>query len=111
MESSSKHPGDFSKRFGKKRIRADEKDDKPSHRPFSGHVQQVDNSQNDWADKLRPSKISSGTPITRTVSLAVPSSFVRNAQTRELKTYLVGQIARCCAIYEIDEGRDKSVAS
>jgi|SaaInlStandDraft_5_1057022.scaffolds.fasta_scaffold42227_2 methyltransferase len=38
-----------------------------------------------------------------TVSVAIPGSIVKNAQSAELRTYLVGQIARACAIFEIDE--------
>lgn len=38
-----------------------------------------------------------------TVSIAVPSSIVDNAQSPELRSYLVGQIARCLVIYNIDE--------
>ncbi|KAH9813055.1 putative RNA methyltransferase, partial [Melampsora americana] len=38
-----------------------------------------------------------------TISIALPSSIVNNAQTWELKTALVGQIARACAIFSVDE--------
>lgn len=38
-----------------------------------------------------------------TVSIAVPGSFVSNAQTRELQTQLAGQIARAAAVYRVDE--------
>jgi hypothetical protein len=38
-----------------------------------------------------------------TLSIAVPGSIVSNAQTRELKTYLVAQIARAATIYHVDE--------
>ncbi|EQC30713.1 hypothetical protein SDRG_11472 [Saprolegnia diclina VS20] len=38
-----------------------------------------------------------------TVSIAVPGSIVDNAQTKELKTYLAGQIARAAAIFQVDE--------
>lgn len=38
-----------------------------------------------------------------TVSIAVPSSIVDNAQSPELKSYLVGQIARSLVIYNVDE--------
>lgn len=38
-----------------------------------------------------------------TVSIAVPSSIVDNAQSPELRSYLVGQIARCLVIFNIDE--------
>ncbi|XP_073496210.1 putative methyltransferase C9orf114 homolog [Phyllobates terribilis] len=38
-----------------------------------------------------------------TVSVALPGSILDNAQTLELRTYLVGQIARACAIFCVDE--------
>jgi methyltransferase len=38
-----------------------------------------------------------------TLTIAVPGSIVENAQTKELKSYLAGQIARAAAIYEVDE--------
>ena len=38
-----------------------------------------------------------------TLSIAIPGSVVSNAQTKELRTHLVGQIARAAAIYHVDE--------
>jgi hypothetical protein len=38
-----------------------------------------------------------------TVSIVVPSSIIDNAQSFELKTYLVGQIARACGIFKVNE--------
>ena len=38
-----------------------------------------------------------------TVSLALPGSIVDNAQTHELRSYLVGQVARALTIFNIDE--------
>lgn len=38
-----------------------------------------------------------------TVSIAVPSSIVDNAQSPELRSYLIGQIARSLVIYNVDE--------
>ncbi|CAL7940704.1 unnamed protein product [Xylocopa violacea] len=38
-----------------------------------------------------------------TVSIAVPGSILDNAQSPELRTYLVGQIARAACIYKMDE--------
>ncbi len=38
-----------------------------------------------------------------TLSIAVPGSVVSNCQTRELRTQLVGQIARAAAVYQVDE--------
>ena len=42
-------------------------------------------------------------PRNYSLSMAVPGSVVSNAQTRELRTQLVGQIARAAAIYHVDE--------
>lgn len=38
-----------------------------------------------------------------TVSIAVPSSILSNAQSPELRMYLAGQVARAAAIYRVDE--------
>ncbi|XP_064396487.1 putative methyltransferase C9orf114 isoform X2 [Halichondria panicea] len=38
-----------------------------------------------------------------TVSIALPGSIVDNAQSAELKTYLVGQIARAAVVFQVDE--------
>ena len=38
-----------------------------------------------------------------TVSVAFPASIVDNAQSSELKSYLVGQIARTLCVFNIDE--------
>ena len=38
-----------------------------------------------------------------TLSIAIPASIIDNAQSFELKTYLVSQIARAAAIYKVDE--------
>jgi len=42
-------------------------------------------------------------PRNSTLSIAIPGSIVSNAQTQELRTHLVGQIARAAAIYHVDE--------
>ena len=42
-------------------------------------------------------------PRLYTVSIAIPGSIVDNCQTKELKTCLVGQIARAATIYHVDE--------
>ena len=38
-----------------------------------------------------------------TPSMTVPTSVVENAQTQELKTYLIGQLSRAATIYNVDE--------
>lgn len=58
---------------------------------------------NEWFRRLQPKYLKARKGVKSTVSLALPSSLVRYAQSRELKTYLVGQIARACSIHEVDE--------
>ncbi|KAK6196031.1 hypothetical protein SNE40_001334 [Patella caerulea] len=38
-----------------------------------------------------------------TISLALPGSILENAQSRELRTYLAGQIARAAVVFNVDE--------
>lgn len=38
-----------------------------------------------------------------TISVAIPGSIIANAQSRELRTYLAGQVGRTLAIFNIDE--------
>lgn len=58
---------------------------------------------NEWFRRLQPKHLKAGKGVKSTISLALPSSLVRYAQSRELKTYLVGQIARACSMHEVDE--------
>lgn len=39
----------------------------------------------------------------KTVSVALPGSILANAQSRELRSYLAGQIARSLAVFKVDE--------
>lgn len=41
--------------------------------------------------------------LDRTISIALPASIILNAQTPELRAYLVGQVARCAAIFKVNE--------
>ena len=38
-----------------------------------------------------------------TLSIAVAASIVQNAQSKELKTYRVSQIAKAAAVFKVDE--------
>ncbi|KAJ1928386.1 hypothetical protein IWQ60_002108 [Tieghemiomyces parasiticus] len=49
-----------------------------------------------------PTILHSG-PRQYTVSMALPGSIVENAQSAELRTYLVGQVARAAAVANVDE--------
>ena len=57
-----------------------------------------------WSQRLTKEYLSkNGQPRNHTISIAIPGSVIKNAQTQELRTHLVGQIARTVALYEIDE--------
>ena len=62
-----------------------------------------DEAANAWARQLHPDSLKIDSPVMHTVSMAIPGSILRGAQTRELRSYLVGQIARAAAVHEIDE--------
>lgn len=54
----------------------------------------------------KPSALSTldgGAPRGYTISVALPGSIILNAQTPELQCRLAGQIARSCAIFNVDE--------
>lgn len=46
-------------------------------------------------------KKSRGRPYT--LSIALPGSILRNAQSKELRTYLAGQLGRAASVFNIDE--------
>ena len=60
-----------------------------------GHsILEAGSQQSDpWAERLAPAAMQKERGVEYTVSMAIPSS-LNSAQTRELKTYLVSQIAR-----------------
>lgn len=41
--------------------------------------------------------------LSPTVSIALPGSIVDNAQSQELRTYLVGQVARAAVVFKVNE--------
>ncbi|KAK7868396.1 hypothetical protein R5R35_013683 [Gryllus longicercus] len=53
-------------------------------------------AQNNQEENVRSLKRS-------TLSIAIPSSILENAQSPELRTYLAGQIARAACVFKVDE--------
>jgi predicted SPOUT superfamily RNA methylase MTH1 len=53
------------------------------------------------SEAMEPPPLPRGRPWT--VSVAIAGSIVDNAQTHELRSQLVGQVARACAIFNVDE--------
>jgi len=67
-------------------------------------------SENEFSECNPPSKKSEGAGENvggkgrdYTVSVALPSSILENAQSPELRTYLAGQVARALVIFNVDE--------
>ncbi|XP_043222003.1 putative methyltransferase C9orf114 isoform X1 [Amphibalanus amphitrite] len=50
-----------------------------------------------------PAAPGAGRGVSRTLALAVPGSILENAQSRELRAYLAGQVARAAAVFCVDE--------
>ena len=71
-----------------------------------GGGQQQQQANDAWAAKLQPAALRASqgkNAVPYTVTLAIPGSILRTAITRELKTYMVGQIARAVVMHEVDE--------
>ena len=88
-------------------------------RDYSTPFKNYDNNKNIYANKSHGRSKSPGSkhrfgrvmesvpcrnkPRFSTLSIALPGSVLSNCQTRELRTLLVGQIARAATIYHVDE--------
>ena len=53
-------------------------------------------------EKSHP-KFTKSTKVNYTLSILIPSSIVDNAQSKELRTYLIGELARTIGIFKISE--------
>lgn len=100
------------KRPRKKRAQEEEdwnkKKKKTSSTKNGSHIHSTRNTGNSNNTSNRFGKVMMNTPCPKkprvsTLSIAIPGSIVSNAQTMELRTYLIGQIARACTIYHVDE--------
>ncbi|KAI5364552.1 Putative RNA methyltransferase, nucleic acid-binding, tRNA (guanine-N1-)-methyltransferase [Septoria linicola] len=73
----------------------------PSHK---SKKRKVDDSFEAGPDTTRPSAVFKPAGSRKyTLSLALPGSIIANALTHDQKTSLVGQIARACAVFCVDE--------
>ncbi|KAG8624744.1 hypothetical protein KVT40_007811 [Elsinoe batatas] len=60
--------------------------------------------QNGYTDTSKPTAVfKPGKGRCHTLSIALPSSIVANCQTHDLKTSLIGHIARSLAVFSVDE--------
>ena len=73
-------------------------------RPEGKEEKRENVTEDPWARQLLPESLAKSVKtVYNTVTMAIPGSILRSAQTKELRSYLVGQIARAAAIHEIDE--------
>lgn len=80
--------------------------DRKRKRDFPGKKESVAKEVDSLTSQLSPTNVrlgGSNTGTTRTISLAIPSSALSSAQSRELRSYLVSQIARAAVLHEVDE--------
>ena len=85
-----------------------EKGKKASNKQKPKKKRQTQPPQQQQRQQYRFGRVMESVPVRNkprfsTLSIAVPGSVLSNCQTRELKTHLVGQIARACTIYHVDE--------
>ncbi|PPJ57454.1 hypothetical protein CBER1_04393 [Cercospora berteroae] len=72
--------------------------------PHKSKKRKVGEALDSGPDTSRPSAVFKPTGSrTYTLSLALPGSIIANALTHDQKTSLVGQIARACAVFCVDE--------
>ena len=98
--------------MGKRRRREDENDAVPTGADAEPNGGAAGDGPDDGGDAAAYAGASEGDGgpaarrargVDRTVSIAVCSSMVDNAQSLELATLLAGQVARCAAIFCVDE--------
>ncbi|KAG9515506.1 DUF171-domain-containing protein, partial [Aureobasidium melanogenum] len=66
--------------------------------------QQQHQSAEEEVDTSRPSAVFTPTGGRQhTVSIALPGSVIANAQSHDLKTMMAAQVARACAVFQVDE--------
>lgn len=85
-----------------KKIQYDRTNDLPSHGNAINKKKQQQQHHHRFG-KVMDQVPCTNKPRHHTLSIAIPGSIVTNCQTKELRTTVVGQIARAAAIYHVDE--------
>ena len=75
---------------------------KDSNESNENKVPKSISSINPKKEKVHP-QFTKSTKVNYTLSVLIPSSIVDNAQSKELRTYLIGEIARTLGIFKISE--------
>ena len=65
-------------------------------------IYKEEEKKNNKNEKIHP-EFTKSTKVNYTLSILIPSSIVDNAQSKELRTYLIGELARTIGIFKISE--------
>jgi len=88
--------------FWRKRKKSNNKDTKQNKN--QRYDENINNSLTFWLERREPEYLlRNGRKKKFTVSVAIPGSLIKNCHTLELKTILIGQIARSLSLFEVDE--------
>ena len=79
----------------------DEEEDKKEEKEKEKDIEEKHNKKNK-NEKNHP-EFTKSTKTNYTLSILIPSSIVDNAQSKELRTYLIGELARTIGIFKISE--------
>jgi len=62
-------------------------------------------SERNWAKQLTPAFLQAKTDAgcSATLTVAIPSSILKQVQSKELRTHMIGRIARILAVHNVDE--------
>ncbi|XP_047228116.1 putative methyltransferase C9orf114 homolog isoform X2 [Girardinichthys multiradiatus] len=106
-DSTEKEPKPASSQFGDQipwKKRKAELKEKQKQWKKAKLIKQLEKQKlRDAAERVKQEESPSKKGRAYTVSVALPGSVLDNAQSPELRTYLAGQIARACVVFNIDE--------
>jgi len=80
----------------------DEKDDNEESKEIKDKKKKDEEKNNNKNQKSHP-EFTKSAKVNYTLSILIPSSIVDNAQSKELRTYLIGELARTIGIFKISE--------
>ena len=102
LDSSDNESSDQDNEYSKKdEFKNNKKDEEKSSEKIKENIK-IKNEKKAKYEKSHP-KFTKSTKVNYTLSVLIPSSIVDNAQSKELRTYLIGELARTIGIFKISE--------
>jgi len=96
---SEKEPKKIKKKLSQYK---EEEEDKNKVTDKKEKIYKEEEKKNNKNEKIHP-EFTKSTKVNYTLSILIPSSIVDNAQSKELRTYLIGELARTIGIFKISE--------